>query len=110
MQTGGQTEEGPPERGTITRGSVVEIIGCGDGEEGLVVGYGKVINLEGSNFHGVAIPESCITIEVHSSNDDDYLLYAPVNMDDPPITNMGQAVNNYILWPLDCLNKAVEPA
>lgn len=88
----------------------MEIIGCADNEEELVVGIGKVINLEGSNFHGVTIPEGCVTIEVSKSNKDDYLLYEPVNMDDPPITNMGQAVNNYILWPLECLNHAVELA
>lgn len=110
MQAGGQKEEAPSQRGRITRGSVVEIKGVGEGEDAMVVGFGKVINLEGSSFHGVAIPEGMATVEVTKSNDDAYLLCEPENMDDPPITNMGQAVNNYILWPLEFLNQAVELA
>lgn len=85
-------------------------MGVGEEEDALVVGVGKVINLEGSNFHGVPIPESMAIVEVRKSNNDAYQLYEPVNMDDPPMTNMGQAVNNYILWPLEFLNQAVELA
>lgn len=110
LQTSGQKDEGPSHKQLITKGSVVEIMGVGDGEEGLVVGVGKVINLEGSKVHGVTIPEGCVTVEVSKSNNDDYVLYESVDLDDPPITKMGQAVNTFILWPLEFLNHAVQLA
>lgn len=110
MQSGGQKDEGPSQKQVITKGSLVELMGISDGEEGLVVGMGKVINLEGSKLHGVTIPEGCVTVEVSKSNNDDYLLYETVDLDDPPITKMGQAVNSYILWPLEFLNHAVQLA
>lgn len=81
----------------------MQLMGVGDGEEGMVVGLGKVINLEGSSCHGVTIPEGHVTVEVTKSNNDDYVLYSPVDLDDPPITKMGKAVGSFILWPLEFL-------
>jgi hypothetical protein len=82
---------------------VVEIMGIADGEEEQVVGIGKMINLEGAKLHGATVPEGCVSVEVQKSNNDDYILYSSVDLDDPPITTIGQAVASFILWPTQFL-------
>lgn len=102
LQTSGQKDEASA-HSEFSKGDVVEIMGVADGEEEQVVGIGKVINLEGAKLHGVTIPEGCVSVEVQKSNNDDYVLYASVDLDDPPITKMGQAVSSFILWPTQFL-------
>jgi hypothetical protein len=84
-------------------------MGVADGEEEQVVGIGKVINLEGGKLHGATIPEGCVSVEVERSNNEDYVLYASVNLDDPPITKMGQAVKSFIMWPTEFLKRSTAP-
>ena len=81
------------------KGDVVEIMGVADREEEEVPGTGKVVNLEGGRLHGVPISKGCVSVEVQKSNNVNYLLYCSVDLDDPPITKMGQAVGSFILWP-----------
>jgi hypothetical protein len=50
LQTCGQNEEDPSQKQVITKGSLVEIMGCADNEEELMDGIGKVINFEASKF------------------------------------------------------------
>ena len=102
LQTSGERDEAPEVR-KFAKGDVVEIMGVEDGEEEQVVGIGKVINLEGAKLHGVTLEEGCVSVEVQKSNNDDYLLYACVELDDPPITEMGAAVGSFIKWPTRCL-------
>jgi hypothetical protein len=102
LQTAGEKEEAssPPE---FKVGDVVEIMGLADGEEELAVGIGKVMNLAGATLHGASIPEGCVSVEVLKSKKDDYVIYKTVALDDPPISTMGRAVNNFILWPTEFL-------
>ena len=102
LQTSGQKDEAssPSE---FSKGDVVEIMGVADGEEEQVVGIRKLIDLEGARLHGVTISESCVSVEVQKSNNDDYLFYSSVELDDPSITKMGQVVDSFILWPTQFL-------
>jgi hypothetical protein len=107
LQISGQKDEGSS-TSKFCKGDVVEIMGVADGEEEEVVGIRKVVNLEGSKLYGVTIPEGCVSVEVQKSKLDEYLLYCSVHLDDPPITKMGQAVGNFILWPTQFLKHPCE--
>jgi hypothetical protein len=97
LQTSGQKDEASsPSK--FCKGDDVEIMGVANGEEEQVVGNGKVVNLEGGRLHGVAIPEGCVSVEVQKTNIGEYLLYCNVDLDDPPIMKMGQAIGSFILW------------
>ena len=85
------------------KGIVVEIIGVADGEEEEVAGIEKMVNLEGGKLYGVTIPEGCVSVEVQKSNNYYYLHYCSLDLDDPSITKMGQAVGSFILWPIQFL-------
>jgi hypothetical protein len=103
LQISGQKDEGSS-TSKFCKGDVVKIMGVADREEEEeVAGIGKVVNLEGDKLQGVAIPEGCVYVEVQKSNLDEYLLYCSVDLDDPPITKMGQAVGSFILWPTQFL-------
>lgn len=62
----------------FNKGDVVEIMGIEDGEEDLVIGIGKVDNVEEAKLHGVKISEGCVLVEVRKSSNDEYILYAPI--------------------------------
>jgi len=106
LQTSGQKDEASSPS-QFCKGDVVEIMGVADGEQEHVVGIGKVVNLEGAKLHGVTIPKGCVSVEVQKSNNDDYLLYSNVDLDNPPITKMGQVVGSFILWPTQFLKKPI---
>lgn len=91
---------------TFSVSDVVEIMGYGVGEEGKLVAHGKVMNLEGGTVHGVPIYQGCVSVEVNKSIDDEYVLFASVEMDDPPIRKIGEAVGNFIMWPTEFLRPA----
>ena len=105
LQTSGQNDEASSPS-IFCKGDDVEIMGVADGEEEQVVGNGKMVNLEGGKLHGVTIPRGCVFVEVQKTNNNDYLLYCSVDLDDPPITKMGQAVGSFILWPIQFLKHA----
>ena len=69
------------------------------GEEGKLVAYGKVMNVQGGTVHQVPIYEGYVSVEVNKSEDDNYVLFKNVEMDDPPIRKIGEVVGNFILWP-----------
>jgi hypothetical protein len=81
-------------------------MGYGVGEEAKLVAHGKVMNLEGGTVHGVPIYQGCVSVEVNKSVDDEYTLFVSVEMDDPPIRKIGQAVGNFIMWPKEFLRPA----
>ena len=102
LHISGQKDEGSSTL-KFCKGDIVEIMGVADGEEEEVTGIGKVVNLEGGKLHGVTIPKGCVSMEVQKNNLDEYLFYCSVDLDDPPITKMGQAVGIFILWPTQFL-------
>ena len=78
--------------------------GIEEGEEDKVVALGKVQNVAGVFLHGKAIIAGCVFVEVLKSLDDDYKLFAPVYLDDPPVTSVGQAIRHFILWPTEFMD------
>lgn len=84
-------------------GDIVKIMGLGVNEEQLLVAEGKVMSLPGATLHGVVICEGNVSVQVTKSHDDAYVLYQSINLDDPPVTKIGEAVGQFILWPTECL-------
>ena len=60
---------------TFLVSDVMKIMGYGVGEEGKLVAYGKVINVQRRTVHGVPIYEGCVFVEVNKSEDDEYVLF-----------------------------------
>jgi hypothetical protein len=88
---------------TILTEDVVEVMGYGVGKEGKLVAHWKVKNVEGKTLHGATIYEVCVFLEVLKSEDDKYVLFKSVEMDDPPLRKIGKAVGNFIMWPTEFL-------
>jgi hypothetical protein len=86
-------------------GDVVQIMGIGVDEESLLVGEGRVTTLPGGTLHGVVIAEGTVSLAVLQSHDDKYVLYKPLMLDDPPVSKIGDAVGQFILWPTECLRR-----
>ena len=86
-------------------GDVVQIMGIGVDEESLLVGEGRVTTLAGGTLHGVVIAEGTVSLAVLQSHDDKYVLYKPLMLDDPPVSKIGDAVGQFILWPTECLRR-----
>ncbi len=86
-------------------GDIVQIMGIGVDEESLLVGEGRVTTLPGGTLHGVVIAEGTVSLAVLQSHDDKYMLYKPLMLDDPPVSKIGDAVGQFILWPAECLRR-----
>ena len=86
------------------KGDHVRLKGLQEGEEDKVVALGKVQNLAGASLHGITIIAGCVYVEVLKSLDDDYSLFAPIDLDDPPVTLIRQAVGHFILWPTEFMD------
>lgn len=69
------------------------------GEEGKLIAHRKIMNVQGGTVYKVPIYEGCISVEVNKSEDDEYVLFRTVKMDDLPIRKMEEVVGNFILWP-----------
>ena len=65
----------PPPPSTFSVENVVGIMCYGVGEEGKLIAHKKDINVEGNMVHGVLIYEGCVSMEVHKSEDDEYVLF-----------------------------------
>ena len=78
--------------------------GIEEGEEDKVVALGKVKNVAGASLHGKTIIAGTVSVEVQKSLDDDYSLFAPVDLDDPPVTLVGEAVGHFVLWPTEFMD------
>ena len=57
------------------------------------------MSVPGGTIHRVVICEGIVSMEVLRSQDDAYMLYRSIMLDDPPITKIGDAVGQFILWP-----------
>jgi hypothetical protein len=84
---------------------VVQIMGIGVDEESLLVGEGRITTLPGGTLHGVVIAEGTMSLAVLQSHDDGYVLYKPLMLDDPPVSKIGDAVGQFILWLTECLRQ-----
>jgi hypothetical protein len=84
-------------------GDVIQIMGIGVDEGSLLVGEGRVTTLPGGTLHGVVIAEGTVSLAVLQSHDDGYVLYKPLMLDDSPVSKIGDAVGQFILWPTKCL-------
>lgn len=52
-------------------------------------------------MRGDLIYEGCVYIKVHKREDDKYVLFRNMEMDDPPMRKIWDAVENFILWPTE---------
>ena len=73
--------------------------GLEEGEEDKVVALRKVQNVVGASLHRRTIIAGTVSVEMMKNLDDDYSLFAPVDLDDPPMTLVGQAIGHFVLWP-----------
>ena len=85
-------------------------MGYGVGEEGKLVAHGKVKNEEEGILHGAIIYEGCVSSEVQKCEDDEYVIFKSVELDDPPLRKIGEAVENFIMWPTEFLRHATMQA
>ena len=86
------------------KGDHVRLKGIQEGEEDKVVALGKMHNVAGASLHGKTIIAGCVSIEVLKNLDDDYSLFAPIDLDDPPVTLVGQVVGHFIMWPTEFMD------
>ena len=59
-------------------------------------------------MHGVIICDATVSVEVLQSHNDANLLYQSIMLDDPPVTKIGDAIGQFILWPTKCLSHSLE--
>ena len=78
--------------------------GLQEGEEDKVVALGRVHNVAGASLHGRTIIAGTVSVEVSKSLDDDYGLFAPIDLDDPPVTLVGQAIGHFVMWPTEFMD------
>jgi hypothetical protein len=86
--------------------AIVQIMGIGVDEESLLVGEGRVTTLPGGTLHEVVIAERTVPLAVLQSHDDAYVLFKLLMLDDPPVSKIGDAVGQFILWPTECLRRS----
>ena len=77
----------------------MRLMGLEESEEEKVVARGKVVNVIGASLHERTIFPGMVSVEVIKSLDDNYGLFASVDLDDPLVTLVGQAVGHFVLWP-----------
>ena len=52
-------------------------------------------------MYGFLIYEGCVSVEVYKNEDDKYVLFRSMEMNDPPMRKIWDVVRNLILWPTD---------
>lgn len=85
---------------------VVDIMGYGVGEEGKIVRYGKVLNLQGGTVHEISIYQGCVFVGINKSEDDEYVMFRSMKMNDSSKQKIGGAVGHFIMWPTEFLRPA----
>ena len=73
-------------------------MGLEEGKEEKVVAWEKVVNVSGASLHRRTIFLGLVSVEVTKSLDDNYGLFASVNLDDSPVTLVGQVIGYFVLW------------
>ena len=87
----------PPPPFTFLVNDVVEIMGYKVGEEEKLIAHGKMINVERRTVHEVPIYEGCLSMEMHKSEDDEFVIFKCVEMGNPPMRKIGKIVENFLL-------------
>ena len=54
-------------------------------------------NVEGKTLHGAIIYEGCMSLEVQKNEDDKYVLFKSVKMDDPLLRKIEEVVEYFIM-------------
>ena len=57
-------------------------------------------------MHGVIIYEGCVSLESQKNEDDEYVIFKSVKIDDLPLQKIGEAVEIFIMWPTEFLRHA----
>ena len=86
---------------TFSVDDLVKLMGYGVGEEEKLVAHEKVKNVEGGTLHGAIIYEGSVSLEVQKSEDDEYVIFKSMEMDDPPLRKIGEAMGSFIMWPTE---------
>ena len=76
------------------------------GDVGKLVAHENVKNVEGKTLHGAIIYEGCMSLEVQKNEDDKYVLFKSVKMDDPLLRKIEEVVEYFIMWPTEFLHHA----
>jgi hypothetical protein len=84
----------------------VQLMGLGIGEEEKVVADAIVINVVGGSLYGVPICEGQVSVIVVKSYSDEYILFKRLDLNSPPITKVGEAIGEFVLWPIEFVLKA----
>jgi hypothetical protein len=58
-------------------------------------------------LYGVIIYEGCVSLEVQKGADDEYVFFKSVEMDDPPLRKIEEAVGNFIMWSTEFLRHTI---
>ena len=82
----------------------MRLMGLEEGQDEKVVAQGKVVNVVGASLHKKTIFLGLVSIEVTKSLDDNYGLFANVDLDDLPVTLVEQAVGHFVLWPTEFMD------
>ena len=82
----------------------MRLMGLEKGKEEKVVARRKVVNIAGASLHGRTIFPGLVSIEVTKSLDDNCGLFASMDLDDLPVTLVGQAVGHFVLWPIEFMD------
>ena len=82
---------------TFSKEDVVEVMNYEVDEEGKLVAHGKVMNVEGETMHEIIIYAGCVSMEVQKNENNEYVIFRSVEMDDPPIQKIEEAIGNFIL-------------
>ena len=76
------------------------------GAEEKVVADAIVINLARRSLYGVPICEGLMFMIVVKNNSDEYVLFESVDLNSLPITKVGEAVGEFVLWSIEFVRKA----
>jgi hypothetical protein len=54
-------------------------------------------NKHENTLHEIIIYKSCVSLKVQRSHNDEYVLFKSVELDDPPIKEIGEVLGNFIM-------------
>jgi hypothetical protein len=83
------------------RGDVMNLMAFEDFKEENAMAHAKVVSMARASLHRKTIFPGLVSIEVTKSLDENYGLFASVNLDDPLVTLVGQAVGHFVLRPTE---------
>ena len=61
-------------------------------------------------LHDAITYKDYVSLEMQKYEDDEYVLFKSVKMDDPLLRKIGESVENFIMWPTEFLRHATMQA